>query len=86
MGNSYGDHIGVFASRHESSVAFTESDLCFPADVLDDFGLFFESQLQVPADLGRVARGPGAFDENPPGMRVRGATLSLATISGSQQP
>jgi hypothetical protein len=54
----------------ESSIAFTEPDLGFPTDVLDDFGLFFESQLQMSAHLGGIAVGPGAFDESTSGMDV----------------
>ena len=62
----------MFASCHESSVAFTQPDLGFPTDVLDDFGLFFESQLQMSADLGGIAIGPGAFDQDASGMGVAG--------------
>ena len=49
--NGHGDHIGVFASCHESSGACTEPDLGFPTDVLDDFGLCFESLLQGSTDF-----------------------------------
>ena len=52
---------------HESSVAFTQPDLGLPADVLDDLGLFFQSQLQMSADLGGIAVGPGAFHQSPVG-------------------
>jgi len=71
-GNGYGDDVGVFASGHQSSVTFAESDLGFPADILDTFGLFLKSELQVSTDLGRVAIGPGAFDEDASGMGVTG--------------
>ena len=54
----------------ESSVTFTQPDLGFPTDVLDDFGLFFESQLQMSADLSGIAIGPGAFDQDASGMGV----------------
>jgi hypothetical protein len=42
-GNGNRDHIGMFASCDEASVAFTEPHLRFPTDVLDDVRLFFES-------------------------------------------
>src|SRR5262245_43988080 len=69
-GNGHGHDIGVFASCDEASVAFTESDLGLPADVLDDFGLCFESQLQMSADFSGRAIGPGAFDEDASGRGV----------------
>jgi len=34
--------------------------------------LFFESQLQIPTDLGWVAVDPGAFDQSPSGIAVAG--------------
>jgi hypothetical protein len=42
-GHGHGDHIGVFASCHESSVTFTEPHLGLPTDVLDHFGLVFQA-------------------------------------------
>jgi hypothetical protein len=62
----------MLASCHELSVAFAQPDLGLPADVLDDLWLFFEPQLGVSADLGRIAIGPGAFHESPSGMGVTG--------------
>jgi hypothetical protein len=61
-GHGYCDHVGMFASCAELPIAFTEPDLGFPTDVLDDFGLFFQSQLDGSADLGGIAVGPGPFD------------------------
>ena len=51
-------------------VAPTEPDLGLPSDVLDDFGLVFQAQLQVPTDFGRIPVGPGAFDQSPSRMGV----------------
>jgi hypothetical protein len=69
-GNGHGHDIGVFASCHEAPVTFTEPHLGFPTDVLDDFGLCFEAQLQMSADFRGRAIGPGAFDEDASGMAV----------------
>src|SRR5919201_5076144 len=74
----------MFASGYESSVAFAQPDLGLPADVLDTLGLFFESQLQMSADLGGIAVGPGAFHERPSGMGVAsfGDRALLASLNG----
>ena len=80
-GNGDRDHIGMFASCDEASVAFTEPHLRFPTDVLDDLRLFFESQLPMSTDLGGITIRPGAFDQDATGMGV--ACLgdrSLATL------
>src|SRR5262250_3086084 len=71
-GNSYGDDVRMFASGHQVAVAFAQPALGFPANVLDNLGLFCEAQLQRSADLGGIAVGPGAFDERPPGMGIAG--------------
>ena len=71
-GNGHGHNIGVFASCHEAPVTVTQPHLSFPTDVLDDFGLCFESQLQMSADFRGIAIGPGAFDEHASGMGVAG--------------
>ena len=68
--DGYGDHVGMFASCRELSVAFAQPDLGFPADVLNHLGLFFEAQLQMSADLRGIAVGPGAFDQDASGMGV----------------
>ena len=57
---------------HQAAVAFAQPDLGLPTDVLDGFGLLFEAQLQMPADLGGIAIGPGAFDQGASGMGVAG--------------
>jgi hypothetical protein len=82
--NGHSDHVGMFASCHEASVALAQPDLGLPADVLDHLGLMFESQLQMAADLGGIAVGPGAFHQSPSGMGVTGFGNRplLAPLSG----
>jgi hypothetical protein len=80
-GNGDRHHIGMFASCDEASIAFTEPHLRFPTDVLDDFGLFFESQLHMSAHLSRITLGPSAFDQDAAGMGVAGlGDRSLAAL------
>ena len=69
-GNGNSDHVGLFASYNELAIAFTQPDLHLPTDVLEDFGLFFQSQLQVTAHFGGIAIGAGPFDEGSVGMGV----------------
>ena len=71
-GTGPGDHGGVFASCHASSVALPEPDLGLPTDVLDAWRLFFQSQLQVSTDCGGIAIGPGAFAQDASGVGVTG--------------
>jgi hypothetical protein len=63
--NCHHDLIDVLASGHQASVAFTEADLRFPPDLLNRRGYVFQPQLEVTADLGRVAIGPGTLNEDP---------------------
>ena len=60
-GHRHHNLMGLLASRDEASVACAQAHLGFPANVLDDFRLLFESQLQVSTDVGGVAVRPGAF-------------------------
>ena len=71
-GHGHRDHVGMFASCDESSGSFTQPDLGLPTDVLDDFWLFFESQLEMSTDLGRIAVRPGAFDQSSSGVGIPG--------------
>ena len=71
-GDGHHDLVGVLAPGHQPAVAFAEPHLRFPTDILDDFRELLQAQLQVTADLGRVAVRPGALDERPAGMRVAG--------------
>ena len=70
---------------HQLSVAFTQPHLGLPTDVLDGFGLLFQSQLEVATDLGRIAVGPGAFDQGATGMGIAGfgdRTLPASLATG----
>jgi hypothetical protein len=81
----HGDLFGMFPARHQASVAFAKSYLDFPADVLDGFGLLYQSKLEMPADFGGIAVRPGAFHERATRMRVAGCgdrTLPASLPSG----
>jgi hypothetical protein len=71
-GDGHHDLVSVLAPGHQPAVAFAKSHLCFPANILNRLGHFFQSQLQVAANLGRIAVGPRAFNESPAGMGVPG--------------
>jgi hypothetical protein len=43
-----------------------------PPEVLDRLRELFQPELQVAADLGGIAVGPGPFDEGAAGMGVAG--------------
>ena len=77
------DLVRVLAPGHQPPVALTESELRFPTDILNGLGQFFQPQLQVGAELGRVAVGPGPFDERPAG--VRGAALGKGPLAAPPQ-
>ena len=90
-GNGYRNDVGVFASGDESSVPFAQPDLGFPTAGLDEFGLFFQPQLQMSTDFRWVAIGPGAFHQDPAGMSVPGfgdrplpASLGTGVFRGNQ--
>jgi len=59
----------------------TESELGFPTNVLDDVGLFFQPQLQMSTDFGRIAVCPGAFDESSSGMGIASFGHGILTSS-----
>jgi hypothetical protein len=74
----------VFPLGDQCSVTFTEPKLGLPTAVLDGFGLLFQSELEMPADLSRIARGPGVFHQGATGMGVAGCgarTLSASLAS-----
>ena len=62
----------MFPPCHQTAVSFAQSHLGFPADVLERFGLFFQSELERSADFGWVAGGPGAFNERTTSRRIPG--------------
>jgi hypothetical protein len=89
--NGHHDLIGVLPPGHESSEALTKPELGLPADVLDGFGLGFQSQLEMATDFRRIAVRPGAFDQRPAGMGVTGfgdrplsASLAGGILRGDQ--
>src|SRR5712691_10324548 len=66
----HGHDIGVFALGRQALVAFTQADLRLATDVLNNFGLVFEAQLQLAADFRGIAIRPGAFDQYAVGMSI----------------
>ena len=66
----HGHHhlVGMLASGDELSVAFAQAHLGFPTEVLERLGLLLQSQLQMAAHFGRIAIGPGPFDQHAMGM------------------
>ena len=69
------DHlVGMFPTRAQVAVPFTESDLGFPTAGWDRFGLFFQSKLEMPAHFRWVAIRPGAFHEDTTGMSALGVS------------
>ena len=74
------DHlVGIFASGAQLSVAFAESYLRLPTDILDRLGHLLQASLQMPTDFGGGARGPGAFDQGTAGLAV--ASLRDAALT-----
>ena len=57
-GDGHGHDMRVFALGPQALVAFAEPDLRLPTDVLHAFGLVFETQLQLAADLSRDSGMP----------------------------
>jgi hypothetical protein len=60
----------MFPSGAQLSVACAQSYLGLPTDILERLGHLLKASLQMPADVGWVVRGPGAFDQCPAGMAV----------------
>ena len=82
--NGYDHLVGMFPTRNQLTVPFTEPDLGFPTDVLHGFGLFFQSELEMSAHFRWVPIRPGAFNEDATGMGIAGfgngpLAASLAT-------
>src|SRR4029450_4382383 len=82
--NGYDHLVGMFPTRNQLAVPFTEPDLGFPTDVLDRFGLFFQSGVWSAAHFRWVPIRPGAFNEDTTGMGIAGfgngpLAASLAT-------
>jgi hypothetical protein len=54
------------------AIAFAEPHLDLPADGLDRGGELFQAQLEMAADFGWLAIGPGTFDQGTTGMSIAG--------------
>jgi hypothetical protein len=68
--NSHDHLVGVFSARYQASVAFAQANLGFPTDVLDGFGVLFESQLQVATGFRGITIRSRAFNQYPTGMSI----------------
>jgi hypothetical protein len=82
--NSHDHLVGMFPAGQQASIAFAQPHLGLPTDVLDGFGLCFQSQLQMAADFGGILIGPSAFNDGPTRMGLAGCgdgplPASLAT-------
>lgn len=71
-GHSHDHLVGVFAAGQQASIAFAQPHLRRPTDLLEGLRELFPPELSVATDLGGIAVGPGAFDQNASGMRVPG--------------
>lgn len=69
---SDGDHylIRIFPSGDEASIAFAQPYLRLPTAILNRLGELFQPELEMAAYLGRIAVGPGAFNQCPTRMGV----------------
>jgi hypothetical protein len=63
----------------QSAVALTQPHVGLPTARLDGLGQLFQTQVAMTADLCRVARGLGAFDQRPAGLGM--ARLGKATLT-----
>jgi hypothetical protein len=69
-GNGHNHLVGMFASSDQAAAAFAQPNLRLPADLLEGVGLGFEPQLQMSTPLGRIAIGPGTFNERTTGRAM----------------
>ena len=56
----------------QAAQSLAKADLSFPGDFQGEAGRLLEAFLEVHADLGGEALGPGALDENASGVGVSG--------------
>jgi hypothetical protein len=68
--NRYDHLVSVFPPRHQASVSCAQANLGFPTDVLDGFGLLFESPLHVATDFRGLPIRLGTFDPHSTGMGI----------------
>jgi hypothetical protein len=84
-GNRDDDLVGMVPPGREASKAFTQPPLGLPADILHRLGEFFETALEMAADLGRRAVGPGPFNQRSAGLgipRLGQAALTTGLTTG----
>ena len=75
------DDVGVLAAADQAAIALAESKLGLPGDGLDRLGQPADALLDLLGDLGRIAVGPGPFDQGPPDVSVAGfGNRSLASF------
>ncbi len=75
---------GVCPAGAQRPIAGAQADLSLLTELLDGRGHRLQAPLEMPTDVGRVARGPGAFDQCPAGMGVPrlGDAALTAPVSG----
>jgi hypothetical protein len=64
--------VSVVACGQAVAVAFAQSHVGVPTEVLARVGGLFPSPVQMPTDCGGVARGPSPCDDGAPGVGVTG--------------
>ena len=60
----------MLAARRQPTKAFTETDLGFPAHLLEPRRQVIDPRLDVRRDLGGMAVRPGRFDKGAPRARI----------------
>ena len=83
--NGHDNLVSMFPTRDPLAVPFTEPDLGFPTDVLDRFGVFFQSELELPAHFRWVPIRPSVCHEDATGMGSAGfgnTPLAAALATG----
>ena len=68
LGQSDDDWVHVCPAGEQLALPLTEPHLGFPADLLEDLRVWFESQWSMPTDFGGVPIGPGALDPRTPSL------------------
>lgn len=63
-------HVRMFAAADEPTEPLAQPHLRLPAEVLNGLRQPVDAGLDVLGDLGRVAIGPGAFNQRPPRAAV----------------
>jgi hypothetical protein len=71
-GNGDHDLRGILACGPQVALPCAEPDLGLPADGLERCGALCQASLEMTPDCGRIAVGPGPFDQGTPGMGMPG--------------